>query len=367
MHTRLLFFFLFLTSLAQAQVQETLFPDLTGDDLLNALVANYKPVEVLGNSESKDTIYAEIYREGDSVRCVYTGLTVYLTPGEDPSQTVFAQNINLEHTYPKAMGAEFYPASSDMHHLHPSRADVNNARSNLPFAEIPDNQTQEWFYQDLTQFGTPSQNIDAYSEVLDNVAFEPREDHKGNVARAIFYFYTMYKGEADMANSNFFPSMRETLCQWNHDDPIDALEYERTWRIASFQEGKPNPFILDCTLPERCYCSDLPYTCDVSGATIPEEAPRSAELKIFPNPLQTELQLRFSLPENGQVHLALYDQTGREITVLFDQEMEASTYQVAWTQPNLPAGIYFWKMTFSSGKQTQILSEKMIVPQSSRG
>ena len=64
------------------------------------------------------------------------------------------------------------------------------ARADFPFAEIPDNETDTWYYLTLTLNTIPSSNIDLYSERR-NGFFEPREDHKGNVARAMFYFYTM--------------------------------------------------------------------------------------------------------------------------------------------------------------------------------
>ena len=44
----------------------------------------------------------------------------------------------------------------------------------------------------------PNQFIDEYSEVdNDNEKFEPREDVKGNIARSMFYFYTIYNNVAD--------------------------------------------------------------------------------------------------------------------------------------------------------------------------
>lgn len=264
-------------------------PNLQGNDLLEALVEDYKPDNVLDYSQARDTMYGIIYNVHDSVTCVYSGHRVYLPPGADPSTAIFlngsANGINCEHTYPQSMGAETGNAESDMHHLFPTRAAVNTARGNDPFAEIPDNQTAKWYRFDQTVDNIPSANLDEYAE-HNTGHFEPRESHKGNTARAIFYFYTMYRAEADVANPVFFESQRETLCQWHYLDPADSLEVARTWLIAGYQDGRANPFVLDCSLAARTYCPDTPGECPlVSEASEPLSADRRQPvLGIVPNP-----------------------------------------------------------------------------------
>jgi len=73
----------------------------------------------------------------------------------------------------------------------------------------------------------------------------------------------MYKDQADDADSRFFPTQKETLCQWYYQDPVDQTEWDRTWMIADIQGDNPNPFVLDCTLPLRSYCEGLGYDCVV--------------------------------------------------------------------------------------------------------
>jgi hypothetical protein len=169
-----------------------------------------------------------------------------------------------------------------MHHLFPARANVNEARLNYPFAEVDDNRTRRWFIGNREQGNIPSVNIDAYSELGDQ-EFEPREDHKGNVARAIFYFYTVYRSVAD---ASFFSGQRETLCEWHYADPVDSSEWLINSRIASFQDGKRNPFILDCSLAERSYCPDVVANCQTTlahnmGAEVIDIRPNPADDVIF--------------------------------------------------------------------------------------
>ena len=63
-----------------------------------------------------------------------------------------------------------------------------------------------WFWQNYASSSTPSSNIDQYSESDDDL-FEPREDVKGDVARIMFYFYTIYQNVAD---PGFFSVQKKT-------------------------------------------------------------------------------------------------------------------------------------------------------------
>src|SRR6476661_7603348 len=97
----------------------------------------------------------------------------------------------------------------------------------------------------VSQATIPTANIDEWSEDT-NSMFEPREEHKGNLARAIFYFYTMHGGQSALAATghsdiNTVASIT-TLYQWHLADPVDAHEIERN-RRAAISQGNYNPFI----------------------------------------------------------------------------------------------------------------------------
>lgn len=236
------------------------FPELDGELLRQAVIDAYRPNSVLDYGEARDIIFGEIDIVNDSLTCVYTGLQIYLDPALDPTETAFAQNINTEHTFPRSKGADdFTFGNSDMHHLFATRVDANSARGSLPLLEVNDNAANAWYRGSTTQSNKPTTNIDEYSEYLENVAFEPREDHKGNVARSYFYFYTMYKFDADVADPDFFEQQRETMCQWHDADPVDRAEWNRSKNI-SVHQGNENPFILDCRLA-RLYCDTISSAC----------------------------------------------------------------------------------------------------------
>lgn len=166
----------------------------------------------------------------------------------------YEQGINAEHVWPQSRGATG-SAKSDLHHLFPARVNVNSTRGNWPFADIPDAETNRWFWKEVQRGSIPTQFIDEYSE-FESGAFEPREARKGDVARAMFYFYTMYRPQADNAAPGFFEQQQETLCRWHQLDPPDTVEVARSHAIAASVQGNDNPFVLDPTLATRSYCAE---------------------------------------------------------------------------------------------------------------
>ena len=236
-----------------AQTNPVLFPGLFGPTLQSSLRKTYKPKNVLSYDAARDVLYESIDEYGDSVRCIYTGYAHYVKSGEDPSKYVYDDGrptgINCEHAYPQSKGAGSGNVRSDMHHLFPTRLEVNQARGNSPYGEVNDEQARKWFGAHEIMGRRPARNADAYSE-LGQGFFEPREAVKGNIARAIMYIYTMYPDDIDRT---FFRQQLPTLLRWHQMDPPDALELSRTWAIAHYQEGKPNPYVVDVTLAERAF------------------------------------------------------------------------------------------------------------------
>lgn len=352
---------LLLATAARAQGAGSIFPGLSGAPLLDSLVAHYKPGVVLPYNIARDTLFAKVYKQGDSLRCMYTDHALYLAPDQDPTQYVYQNGMNngmnTEHAYPQSKGAGDGNARSDMHHLYPTRIAVNSARGDNPYADIPDAQTSLWYYRNQ-QFSTmPTQNKDWYTETRNNL-FEPRESVKGDAARAVFYFFTMYKAEALAADPNFFELMRPTLCQWNGQDPPSAIEIERTNKIAPYQENKPNPFVLDCSLAYRCYCSGFqaPPACQTSSTD--ENAATALPVALSPNPAGGPVRLDLTLPFPGDLRLRVLTAEGKAAGEYTFAALPAGPHTLVWNLPDtLPAGLALLdvQLTGVSGRAGQML------------
>jgi len=251
-----------------AQTQITIGDSLSGQNLLNYVTLHYKTNTTLGYDTARDTLYSIIDLHDDSLlTCVYTDYTIALNGITDPSTDAFYKGINCEHSWPQSMGAVDEPQKSDMHHLFPCKDNVNSSRGNDPYGEIPDSDTDTWYWLDTSTTTIPTINIDLWSEKENDGAqtFEPREDHKGNAARAMFYFFAMYQNAADI---NFWNVQKETLLDWHYYDSIDTNEYDRTYQIASYQENNPNPFVLDSSLARRIWFTETTGDTTVLDTTV---------------------------------------------------------------------------------------------------
>ena len=229
--------------------QEQIGTGLYQNELITYLQTNYTSNQHLGYNDARDILYSEIDNNNNNVYCIYTNYSVQINPSEDPSTHMYNNGINCEHLWPQSMGASGSPMKSDMHHLRPCKENVNSSRGNKPFNDILDYQTNTWFWLQYSANNIPQNNLDEYSE-SGSAAFEPREDVKGDVARAMFYFYTIYNDDADAI---FFNSQKDILYSWHVSDPPNSSEINRTWEIASYQNNIPNPFILDNSLIFRAY------------------------------------------------------------------------------------------------------------------
>ncbi|MCS6927970.1 MAG: endonuclease [Saprospiraceae bacterium] len=353
-----------MSSRLAAQVYAPVFPNLSGSALYQALVAAYKPTVVLDYANARDTMFARVYAaDDDSVRCIYSTHTLFLDRTKNPRQYLYQNGgplgISTEHAYPQSKGAGSGNARSDMHHLFPARVPVNEARSNKPFAEIPDEQTLQWFYKTFTLSAKPAINDHLYSE-SNNAYFEPREAAKGDVARAVFYFYTMYTTEALNADPNFFESQRATLCQWHYQDRADSVELRKTWRIAPYQQNKPNPFILDCTLARRLYCPELPNDCQIV-ATQRLEVPTPA-VRVMPNPMRDRGRVEALLPESGEVRVRLLSLLGQELASWPVQAVEAGVFEFELELANRPfEGLTILELTLLRAGQQPLRAMTLVM------
>lgn len=91
-----------------------------------------------------------------------------------------------------------------------------------------------------------------------------------------------------------------------------------------------------------------------NGNNIPKEF---ALNQNYPNPFNPSTKITYELQTTGNVHLVIFDVTGREIAVLVDQKQNAGRYEITFEGDNLPSGIYFYKI--ETGNWTA--SKKMIL------
>ncbi len=248
-------------------------PDGDGAALRVSLDADFSPDRTPGYAAARDALYAyEARTHGGELCEVYGGACALLGPG-DPSKAALAVGVNAEHTWPQSFGARDEPLKSDLHHLFAARDVVNSSRGNLPLADVPDDRAEAWYRGVESGSRLPSGGVASEWSQRGMGRFEPRDAHKGNAARALFYVATVYPEVLDADGAPFFETMRESLLAWNRVDPPDADERARSAWIARLQ-GTENPFVTDPSLADRAFGSALgtPVATPPVGATPPVAA-----------------------------------------------------------------------------------------------
>ena len=201
----------------------------------------------LGYDGARRRMYGNCDNQNNSVTCVYGGYVQSHPFGSTATSITITANgriINAEHTVPQSFFSSNSPMVGDMCHLFPTYETWNSNRGNYPFSEIPDDLTTKWQRQiDAATASPPASNRDEYSEFTPNT-YEPREVQKGNTARAIFYFYTMYETQMNTTYSHPITDVCniQTLYNWHIQDPVTAADIARNDCIKAGQ-GNGNPYI----------------------------------------------------------------------------------------------------------------------------
>jgi endonuclease I len=178
----------------------------------------------LGYDVARDRMYGNIDNSGGQVECVYTGRVATFSTRSGAT----SNNFNCEHTWPQSKFSEADPMKADIHHLFPTDVSANSKRSNYPFAAVV---SASW-NDGGSKYGTATGG---------QTVFEPRDAHKGDVARSMFYFITRYPvnygsfwNDAGVPQETFFR-------EWNKKYPPTQKSKARNDGIQQYQ-GNRNPF-----------------------------------------------------------------------------------------------------------------------------
>jgi len=285
-----------------------------------------------------------------TVTCKYSGEKVIYTPPFDWTNNNFSREHSYCHQWMPTNPADNpeKPEYNDQHHLFTvNQNDVNAERSNFPLGEVV---TIQGSYLGC-KWG-----LDA----LGHKVFEPRDEQKGNSARALMYVATCYNTVS--GNNWKFPNPisatiqygqdQEVLKAWHYQDPPDAYEIARNDFLDSLQ-GNRNPFID--SMQYACYIDFYTMT-KIQNVSIPcgsfiglnSLKNKNIEFNVFPNPSTGSFSYLLEA-ENGNYELNITDLSGRSI---YSKQIESKSGKLYGTvnEVQLKSGIYFVEIVSEKGK-----------------
>lgn len=179
----------------------------------------------------------------------YSNATSY-TPGSAFSGGTSAEGLgyNREHLVPQSWFKEASPMKSDIWHVVPSDAKINNERGSDPLGEVGSSYSQS--KNGYSKWGMARSGLGYTGKV-----FEPNDEVKGDIARAYFYMVTCYQNQISnwvsngkavyVFDGNTYPGLTNwcltMMMRWSAIDPVDDIEIARNNVIAAKQNR--NPFI----------------------------------------------------------------------------------------------------------------------------
>jgi endonuclease I len=314
--------------------------------LKNALTQLVSGHTSLGYNLARDKMFMEIDNKRvngqgasqNTVECVYTGrLAVGYTDRTDAFNNY---NFNTEHTWPQSTFSQNEPMRSDLFHLFPTDVNANAIRSNYPFGNVVSGVTWDSAGSKLGR------------NYLNQIVFEPRDIHKGDVSRSMFYFMIRYPQNY----GGFFTQVQENdFREWNIFDPVGPIESARNNAIASLQQRR-NPFIDHPEFADRIY----------SFATN-NPRPVLAELDLLPLKINfdstaigdSSFQFLY-LISKGSAHLTIDSITisdNRFTAEIFNSEVKPYSYQKfpIKFEPDLITDYTATLTVFSNGGQKQVV------------
>lgn len=259
-HIYLLLFFI--SSLGFAQIPSNYYDAATGTGY--TLKTQLRDIITNGHSDQGYgglwTAYAitdrDTYYENDNtILDIYSENPTPSGSNNDPYNFSYGTNqcgnysgegdcYNREHLVPQSSFSEASPMKNDIHHVYPTDGYVNGGRGSFPFGVVA---TPSVTYSNGSRKGSSA--VPGYSGTV----FEPIDEFKGDVARALLYFAVRYQNTVDGYTSfDMFNGTEDQVFQtwaidllldWhNNVDPVSQKEIDRNNAAYSFQ-GNANPFV----------------------------------------------------------------------------------------------------------------------------
>ena len=126
-------------------------------------------------------------------------------------------------------------------------------------------------------------------------------------------------------------------------DSTIVINQNGTFEIGQTYYYKVSAFDFAGNLSDYSPSVSVFITTNVSVSNI---VPEKFDLfQNFPNPFNPTTKIRFALPQQSNVKLAVYNLIGQKVAELINTEMEAGYHTIDFDASNFSSGLYFFRIT----------------------
>jgi len=132
------------------------------------------------------------------------------------------------------------------------------------------------------------------------------------------------------------------------DESYDlCIDTEGNIYVTGYCAGLANfgTFIINCSGGSDIFVAKLSTTVQVEDIIISEEV----KFSNFPNPFNPSTTIEFSIPNNSNIDLSIYNLKGQIIKTLIKDELNGGSHSIIWTGEDesgksVSSGLYFYKL-----------------------
>jgi plastocyanin len=187
-------------------------------------------------------------------------------------------------------------------------------------------------------------SAEQYSVTVSNFSFSPNSLTISEGDTVVWHSVSGFHNVRHLGNPRIFGN-----------DPASA-----PWTYSFiFRNVGDSTFHYDCEIHPASMKGTITVSAPNSVKTSDSALPAGYGLgQNYPNPFNSTTDIAFSLPQESQVSLRIYDLVGREISILAEGVWGAGEHHLSWSPIGLASGIYLLKMetsTFNASRKMTYL------------
>lgn len=241
---------------------------------------------------------------------------------------------NREHLWAQSWTNNDGTHKTDLHHVYPTDGFVNGKRGNYAFGEV---RNPSWTSRNGGKLGANT------TSGFNGTVFEPIDEYKGDIARALMYVSVRYYREdnqwdnSDMTTKSVIKDWAMTmLLRWHEEDPVSDKEINRNNAVYG-KQGNRNPFVD--------YPDFAPMIWDPNWDGIEDQYVSTVLVNVWPNPATSTVNIK---GENLNA-VYMYNAMGQLILTVDMQNVDSQT---VIDVSGFNSGIYFMNVISENGNST---------------